>query len=60
LGTAARAGIVSPLGVLNANNNESTPGAMDSSAKLIDPIDQNNPLHPDETSVSVARRCERQ
>jgi hypothetical protein len=33
---------------------------MDSSAKVIDPINQNNPLNPDETSVSVARRCERQ
>jgi hypothetical protein len=26
---------------------------------MIDPIDQKNPLHPDQTSVSVARRCER-
>jgi hypothetical protein len=33
---------------------------MDSGAKVIDPIDQKNPLHPAETSVSVARRCERQ
>jgi hypothetical protein len=24
------------------------------------PIDPKNPLHPDQTSVSVARRCERQ
>jgi hypothetical protein len=24
------------------------------------PINPNNPLHPDQTSVSVARRCERQ
>jgi hypothetical protein len=27
---------------------------------VIDPINQKNPLHPDQTSVSVARRCERQ
>jgi hypothetical protein len=27
---------------------------------LIDPINQKNPLHPDQTSVSVARICERQ
>jgi hypothetical protein len=33
---------------------------MDSGAKVIDPINQKNPLHPVETSVSVARRCERQ
>jgi hypothetical protein len=33
---------------------------MDSGAKVIDPIDQKNPLHPDQTSVSVARRCDRQ
>jgi hypothetical protein len=31
---------------------------MDSSARLIDPLNQKNPLHPDQTSVSVARRCE--
>jgi hypothetical protein len=27
---------------------------------VIDPLNQKNPLHPDQTSVSVARRCERQ
>jgi hypothetical protein len=33
---------------------------MDSGAKVIDRIDQKNRLHPVETSVSVARREERQ
>jgi hypothetical protein len=33
---------------------------MDSGAKVIDPINQKNPLHPDQTSVSVARRCDAQ
>jgi hypothetical protein len=29
-------------------------------ARVINPINQKNPLHPDQTSVSVAGRCERQ
>jgi hypothetical protein len=33
---------------------------MNESAEMIDPINQNNPLNPDQTSVSVARRCDRQ
>jgi hypothetical protein len=33
---------------------------MDYSAVMIDRINQKNPLHPDQTSVSVARRWVRQ
>jgi hypothetical protein len=54
--TAARAGLGAPLEALNANNKKKGALVVETlAAKVINPINPKNPLHPDQTSVSVAR-----